>query len=48
MRPLVLLAWMNEDYVTLCGPARRPARSASGTTGLARHGRANIECIAAE
>jgi 2-iminobutanoate/2-iminopropanoate deaminase len=41
-------AAMNEVYVTFFDPARRPARSAFGTTGLALDGRVEIECIAAE
>ena len=41
-------AAMNEVYVTYFDPARRPARSALGTTGLALDGRVEIECIAAE
>jgi 2-iminobutanoate/2-iminopropanoate deaminase len=41
-------AAMNEVYVTFFDPARRPARSALGTTGLALDGRVEIECIASE
>ena len=41
-------ASMNEVYVTFFDPARRPARSAMGTSGLALNGRVEIECIAAE
>ena len=41
-------AAMNEVYVTFFDAARRPARSALGTTGLALDGRVEIECIAAE
>lgn len=41
-------AAMNEVYVTFFDPARRPARSAMGTSGLALDGRVEIECIAAE
>ena len=41
-------ASMNEVYVTFFDAARRPARSALGTTGLALDGRVEIECIAAE
>lgn len=39
---------MNEVYVTFFDAARRPARSAMGTTGLALNGRVEIECLAAE
>ena len=48
---LVMLAdigeWgaMNEVYVTYF-PNHKPARSAFGTSGLARNGRLEIECIA--
>jgi enamine deaminase RidA (YjgF/YER057c/UK114 family) len=38
-------AAMNEVYVTFF-PRNRPARSALGTTGLARNARVEIECIA--
>lgn len=41
-------ASMNEVYVTFFDAAKRPARSALGTTGLALDGRVEIECIAAE
>ena len=39
---------MNEVYVTFFDAARRPARSAMGASGLARDGRVEIECLAAE
>jgi reactive intermediate/imine deaminase len=39
---------MNEVYVTYFDPARRPARSALGTSGLALNARVEIECLAAE
>jgi reactive intermediate/imine deaminase len=39
-------AAMNEVYVTFF-PRNRPARSALGTSGLARNARVEIECIAA-
>lgn len=38
-------AAMNAVYVTFF-PIHKPARSAFGTSGLARNGRAEIECIA--
>lgn len=38
-------AAMNAVYVTFF-PNHKPARSAFGTSGLARNGRAEIECIA--
>ena len=41
-------AAMNEVYVTFFDPARRPARSAMGASGLALDARVEIECIAAE
>lgn len=39
---------MNEIYVTYFDAARRPARSAMGTSGLALDARVEIECIAVE
>ena len=39
-------AAMNEVYVTFFDAARRPARSAFGTTGLALDARVEIECLA--
>jgi reactive intermediate/imine deaminase len=39
---------MNEIYVTFFDAARRPARSAMGTSGLALDARVEIECLAAE
>ena len=39
---------MNEVYVTYFDPARRPARSAAGTSGLALESRVEIECLAVE
>ncbi len=39
---------MNEVYVTFFNNARRPARSAMGTTGLARDARVEIECLAVD
>jgi reactive intermediate/imine deaminase len=39
---------MNEVYVTYFDAARRPARSAMGTSGLALNARVEIDCIAAE
>jgi reactive intermediate/imine deaminase len=41
-------ASMNEVYVTFFDPARRPARSAFGTTGLALDARIEIECLAVD
>jgi reactive intermediate/imine deaminase len=41
-------AAMNEVYVTFFDAARRPARSAMGTSGLALDARVEIECLAAE
>lgn len=41
-------AAMNEVYVTFFDAARRPARSAFGTTGLALDARLEIECIAVD
>ncbi|MEP6618316.1 MAG: RidA family protein [bacterium] len=41
-------AAMNDVYVTFFDPARRPTRSAMGTSGLALDARVEIECIAAE
>jgi enamine deaminase RidA (YjgF/YER057c/UK114 family) len=41
-------ASMNEVYVTFFDPARRPARSAFGTTGLALDARVEIECLAVD
>gem|GEM_PF-182343 len=40
-------AAMNEVYLTFFDVARRPARSAFGTTGLALDARVEIECLAA-
>ena len=37
---------MNEIYVTYFDPARRPARSATGASGLALGARVEIECLA--
>jgi len=39
-------AAMNEVYVTFFPPGRLPARSAFGTTGLARGARMELECMA--
>ncbi len=39
---------MNEVYVTFFDRARRPARSAFGTTGLALNARVEIECLATD
>lgn len=39
---------MNEVYTTFFAPARFPARSAAGTSGLALDARVEIECLAAE
>jgi 2-iminobutanoate/2-iminopropanoate deaminase len=38
---------MNDAYRTFFTEGRYPARSAFGTTGIARNGRVEIECIAA-
>jgi enamine deaminase RidA (YjgF/YER057c/UK114 family) len=39
---------MNEVYVTFFDPARRPARSAAGASGLALNAKVEIECLALE
>jgi reactive intermediate/imine deaminase len=39
---------MNEVYVTFFDPARRPARSAMGTSGLALDARVEIECLSVD